>query len=204
MSNKVNYQIADELIPAVNMMIFVGSVTLIFGFLGCCGAIRENRYFLTVFFKGLLIMFIILLAVGVLGVIARTASGQKMVKKHMKQLLPLSKQPQDVQESFQAVEISGFCCGFFDGLDWGNSTAVPNSCNCTDASRNCTMLDGREIYSTPCMTHIMTWLDQMSSSLVGIAFAFGVLMLVGMAFSLALFYQIGNKKKSIISMSQMA
>lgn len=199
LSNKADYQITDKLIPAIKMMIFIGSVTLILGFFGCCGAIRENRYLLALFFKGLLILFIILLVVGVLGVLSRTASAQEMVKKHMNQLLPLSEQPQEVQESFQKVEIAGFCCGFFDGhLDWGNSTVVPNSCNCTDTSRNCTILDGREIYSTPCMTYLMTWLDRVSSSVVGIAFAFGILMVVGMAFSLALFYQIGGKKRSVI------
>lgn len=88
---------------------------------------------------GLLTMFIMLLAVGVLGASSRSEEAQQLVRRHMQQLLPLSEQPKEIQESFQNVEREGFCCGFFAGhLDWGNSTVVPNSCNCTDTSRNCT------------------------------------------------------------------
>lgn len=198
-SNKADYQITDELLPAINLLIFIGAVTLIFGFLGFCGAIRENRCLLALFFLGLLAMFLMLLAVGALGAISRTAAAQELVKEHMKQLLPLSEQPKEVQESFQKVERTGLCCGLFVGhLDWGNSTVVPNSCNCTDTSRNCTVLDGREIYATPCMTHIMTWLDRVSHSLMGTAFAFGILMILGMTFSSVLFCKIMTSKGSII------
>lgn len=198
-SNQADYQITEQHLPAVNLLIFIGAVTLIFGFLGCCGAIRENRCLLALFFLGLLTMFLMLLAVGSLGAVSRTAAAQELVKKHMRQLLPLSEQPKEIQESFQNVERAGFCCGVLDGhLDWGNSTVVPNSCNCTDASRNCTDLDGREIYSTPCMTYIMTWLDRVSDSLIGTAIAFGLLMFLGMIFSLVLLCQIVLKKRSII------
>lgn len=198
-NNKVDYQITDDLLPAINLLIFVSAVTLIFGFLGYCGAIRDNRCLLALFFVGLLSIFLMMLAVGALGVISRTPAAQEVVKEHMKQLLPLSEQPKEVQESFQKVEMTAFCCGFFVGhLDWGNSSMVPNSCNCTDTSRNCTVLDSREVYSTPCMTYIMTWLDRVSDSLMGTAFSFGVLMILGMIFSLVLLCQFRGSKNSII------
>lgn len=189
---RADYQITDELLPGIDLLIFIGAVTLVFGFLGCCGAIRESRCLLALFFTGLLCMFLMLLAVGVLGAISRTAAAQALAKERMKTLLPLSERPRSVQESFQKVEQTGKCCGLFVGhLDWGNSSAVvPNSCNCTDTSRNCTVLDGREIYTTPCMSHIMTWLDRVSDSLMGTAFAFAALMILGMALSLILGYQI--------------
>lgn len=198
-NNKVDYQITDDLLPAINLLIFVSAVTLIFGFLGYCGAIRDNRCLLALFFVGLLSIFLMMLAVGALGVISRTPAAQEVVKEHMKQLLPLSEQPKEVQESFQKVEMTAFCCGFFVGhLDWGNSSMVPNSCNCTDTSRNCTVLDSREVYSTPCMTYIMTWLDRVSDSLMGTAFSFGILMILGMIFSLVLLCQFRGSKNSII------
>lgn len=189
-NNKADHQVTDELLPTVKLLIFVGAVTLIFGFLGCCGAIREHRCMLALFFLGLLMMFIMLLGVGVLGALSRSEEAQELARRHMQQLLPLSEQPKEIQESFQNVEREGFCCGFFAGhLDWGNSTEVPNSCNCTDTSRNCTELDGREIYSTPCMKYIVTWLDRVSDTVMGIAFGFGILMILGMIFSLVLLSQ---------------
>ncbi|XP_035862213.1 tetraspanin-8-like [Sander lucioperca] len=196
--NKADYQMTDELLPALNLLIFIGAMTLIFGFLGCCGAFRENRCLLILFFLGLLAMFLMLLAVGVLGAVSRTEAAQELAREHMEQLLPLSEQPKEVQEEFQKLEMSGFCCGLSEGyLDWGNPTVVPDSCNCTDTSRNCMVLDEREIYSTPCMTYIMTWLDRVSDSLMGIAFGFGILMILGMVFSLVLICQIRNGKNCI-------
>uniref|UniRef100_A0A8C9YJJ3 Tetraspanin n=1 Tax=Sander lucioperca TaxID=283035 RepID=A0A8C9YJJ3_SANLU len=160
--NKADYQMTDELLPALNLLIIIGAVTLIFGFLGCCGAFRENRCLLILFFVGLVLMLCMLLAVGALGAITRTEATQELVMEHMEQLLPLRY------------------------LDWGNATVVPDSCNCTDTSRNCMVLDEREIYSTPCMTYIMTWLDKVSDSLMGIAFGSGILIILGMIFSLVL------------------
>ncbi|XP_032374952.1 tetraspanin-8-like [Etheostoma spectabile] len=191
--NKTDYQTTDELLPALNLLIIIGAVTLIFGFLGCCGAFRENRCLLILFFVGLVLMLFMLLAVGALGAITRTIAVQELVMEHMEQLLPLSQQPKEVQEEFQDLERSGFCCGLFEGyLDWGNATVVPDSCNCTDTSMNCIVVDEREIYSTPCVTYIMTWLEKVSDSLVGIAFGFGILIILGMIFSLVLLCQIRN------------
>lgn len=36
-------QIATESLPGVDLMIAIGVIILVLGFLGCCGAIRENR-----------------------------------------------------------------------------------------------------------------------------------------------------------------
>lgn len=166
--NKADYQLTDELLPGINLLIFVGAVTMIFGFLGFCGAIRENRCLL---------------------------AAQALVKENMQQLLPLSDQTKEVQESHQAVERNGFCCGLFDGhLDWGSSTMVPDSCNCTDTSRNCTALGGREVYSTPCMTYVMTWMDRTSDTLIGTAVTFGVLMILGMILSLVMMCRIVRER----------
>ncbi|XP_034730557.1 tetraspanin-8-like [Etheostoma cragini] len=191
--NKTDYQMTDELLLALNLLIFIVAVTLIFGFLGCCGAFRENRCLLILFFVGLVLMLFMLLAVGALGAITRTEAVQELVMGHIKQLLQLSEQPKEVQEEFQDLERSGFCCGVFDGyLDWENATLVPDSCNCTNTSMNCLVLDEREIFSTTCMTYIVRWLEKVSDTLLGIAFGFSILIILGMIFSLVLLCQIMN------------
>ncbi|KAM9352855.1 tetraspanin-8-like [Symphorus nematophorus] len=198
-NSKEDHQMTEEHLTGVNLLIVISGVTMIFGFLGFFGAMRETRCLLVLFFLGLLTMFLMLLAVGALGAVSRSEAAQEVMKEHVKQLLPLSEQPKEVQESFQKVERAAFCCGFFVGhLDWGNSTVVPNSCNCTDTSRNCTDLDGREIYSTPCMTSIMTHINGVSDSLMWTAFGFGILMILGMAFSLVLLCSCKRSKNSII------
>ncbi|XP_034552983.1 tetraspanin-8-like [Notolabrus celidotus] len=198
-NNQADYQITDEILPGVDLLIYVSAVTLIFGFLGSYGAITENRCLLGLFFLGLLKMFILLLAVAVLGAVSRTDEAQEAVEKHLKQFVPLIAQIEDIQRSFQDLERNGFCCGMFVGhLDWGNSTVVPSSCNCTDTTKNCTMLDGRAIYSTPCMVYMMTWMDRVSVSVMGAAFGLGGLMILGMVFSLVLICKTTYDKGSII------
>ena len=198
-SHKVDYQVTSDLLPPINLLVFVGAVTMILGFLGCCGAVREDRCLLTLFFVGLLAVLFMMLAVGVLGALSRTEAAQEVVKEHLKELLPLSGAPEDVQEAVQQLQTHGFCCGFFAGpLDWGNSTLVPDSCNCTDSSRNCTVLDGRSVYSTPCMAYLMTWCDRLSHALIVVACGFGFLMILGMVFSSVVCFQVCAKKGSVI------
>ncbi|XP_062255316.1 tetraspanin-8-like [Platichthys flesus] len=197
--NRVDYQITDDVLPAINLLVFVGAVTMILGFLGCCGAVREDRCLLTLFFVGLLALLFMMLAVGVLGALSRTEAAQEVVKEHLKELLPLSGAPKDVQESFQQLERNGFCCGFFVGpLDWGNSTVVPDSCNCSDTSRSCTALGGRQVYATPCMRYLMTWYDRLSHTLIAVACGFGSLMILGMVFSSVVCFQVCVKKGSVV------
>lgn len=199
-NNIADYQISQDLVPAVNLLLCVSAVTVLFGFLGCCGAIREGQCLLTLFFNGLLMMFITLLAVGALGAVLRTEAAQDIVKENLKELIPLSQLPGELQELFRMLEMSGHCCGLFVGhLDWGNKlSSVPNSCSCTDTSKKCMELDGREVYSTPCLTYIMTWLDRVSDSVMWTALSFGALMILGMAFSLALMCQIWIRKASVV------
>uniref|UniRef100_A0A3Q1FEX9 Tetraspanin n=1 Tax=Acanthochromis polyacanthus TaxID=80966 RepID=A0A3Q1FEX9_9TELE len=141
--NRADHQIIDDLLPAIDLVLFIGVGAMIFGCLDHCATIRKNRCPLALFFLGLLTMFVMLLAVGVLGAISRTAAAQELVRERMEQFLPLSEQPEDFQESFGQVERTSFCCGFFAGhLDWGNSMVVPNSCDCIDTSVNCMVLDG--------------------------------------------------------------
>jgi CD9 antigen len=46
-------------------LIIVGSIIMVLGFLGCCGAIRESQCMLALFFVALFIIFAALLAVGI-------------------------------------------------------------------------------------------------------------------------------------------
>lgn len=36
-------QLTNETIPGVDLMIAIGVIIMVLGFLGCCGAIKENR-----------------------------------------------------------------------------------------------------------------------------------------------------------------
>ncbi|XP_071754184.1 tetraspanin-8-like isoform X1 [Centroberyx gerrardi] len=184
-------KITSEAVPGIDLMIAIGVIIMVLGFLGCCGAIRENRCMLLMFFIGLLIIFILLLAAGILGAVDENKA-KDLVKEHLADLVPLKDQPADVQTDLQKLEEELKCCGVVNGpSDWGNS--VPSSCDCKDTSQTCEAVGGRQVYATPCTTFIISFMEKNMVVVLGIAFAIAILMIFGMAFAMTLYCQIGRK-----------
>ncbi|XP_038833982.1 tetraspanin-8-like [Salvelinus namaycush] len=177
--NKIMYEAG----PFVDLQIAVGVIIMVLGFLGCCGAIKENRCMLILFFIGLLHIFILLLIVGILGAVGEKEVRRKPweLSERRRKLLPLRDQNLEVQTYLQKLQVEAKCCGLINGpSDWGYT--VPCSCDCVDTTQVCQSADGRKVYSTPC-------------SFMGkpAAFSSAVLMLFGMAFTMTLYCQIRKR-----------
>ncbi|XP_029018823.1 tetraspanin-9 isoform X2 [Betta splendens] len=187
-TNNAN-QITSGYLPGADLMIAIGVIIMVLGFLGCCGAIRENRCLLLLFFISLLIIFILLLAAGILGAIGQKQV-ENWVKEQMDNLNPLSGQPAEVVSDLEKIQIQLHCCGLLNGpSDWGSS--IPSSCNCNSTVANC----GNNVYyTTPCATKVITLMKNSMVIVLGIAFAIAVLLIFGMAFSMVLYCQIGRKE----------
>lgn len=186
--SKGGNKITDEALPAVDLMIAIGVIIMVLGFLGCCGAIRENRCMLLLFFIALLLIFILLLAAGILGAV-RGRNAKEWVLEPLKKLLPLSSQPQDVKDDLEKLQTELKCCGLINGpSDW---SPVPSSCRCngTDSSP----CNSNGVYSTPCSDKIIELIEQNLTVVIGIAFAIAILLIFGMVFAMILYCQIGRK-----------
>ncbi|XP_030634550.1 tetraspanin-8-like [Chanos chanos] len=188
--SKDENKITDMAVPGIDLLIAIGVIIMVLGFLGCCGAIRENRCMLLLFFIGLLIIFILLLAAGILGAVGEEKS-KAWIRTELEKLMPLSEHP-DIHTDLQTFETKAKCCGLLNGPeDWG--TAVPSSCDCQDDAKECkSVASGKRVYSTPCITRVTEFIEQHLTVALGIAFAIAILMLFGMAFSMALYCQIGK------------
>ncbi|KAL4641463.1 tetraspanin-8-like [Arapaima gigas] len=188
--SKDGNKITNLAIPGIDLLIAIGAIIMVLGFLGCCGAIRENRCMLLLFFIGLLLIFILLLAAGILGAVEGKST--EWIKQELGNMMPLPNQPADVQKDVQALETQGKCCGLINGpQDWGSS--IPGSCNCTDTSAQCGIVSGKNVYTTPCAEFVIKYIKQHLTIALGIAFAIAVLMLFGMSFAMTLYCQIGKK-----------
>lgn len=193
--SKDSTKILGESIPGVDLLIAIGVIIMVLGFLGCCGAIKENKCMLMLFFVGLLLIFILLLAAGILGAVGEDKS-KDWIKEQLNNLLPLSDQPESTQTDIQTLEVEGKCCGLINGpQDWGSK--VPSSCDCKDASAGCKVVTGdKNVYSTPCAEFVTTLVKKNLTVALGIAFGIAVLMLFGMIFSMVLYCQIGKAETS--------
>ncbi|XP_048881328.1 tetraspanin-8-like [Brienomyrus brachyistius] len=176
------------------LLIAVGVVIMIFGFLGCCGAIRESRCMLLLFFIGLLVIFSLLLTAGILGVTEKDKC-MNWIREKLEKLNPLENMTDSVQTDLQAVQEKGKCCGLVKGYtDWGTK-GIPNSCDCKEESYKCVNVsEYRMVYETPCVEFVKTYLKQHLAVVLGVAFAIAVLMLFGMIFAMTLCCQIGKKE----------
>ncbi|KAK5849406.1 hypothetical protein PBY51_009051 [Eleginops maclovinus] len=185
--NKDGNEITNESLPGIDLMIAIGVIILVLGFLGCCGAIRENRCMLLLFFISLLIIFILLLAAGILGAVE-----EKKVKNWMKERLtkftPLSSQPANVIEDLEKLQKELKCCGLVKGpSDW---TKIPDSCRCNATESDCV---NNSVYKENCSDKIISLMEQHMEVVLGIAFAIAILLIFGMVFAMILYCQISRK-----------
>ncbi|XP_061617764.1 tetraspanin-8-like [Phyllopteryx taeniolatus] len=185
--NKDGNSITDESLPGIDLLIAVGVIIMVLGFLGCCGAIKENRCLLILFFASLLLIFILLLAAGILGAVGEKKV-KEWVKERLQKFMPLSSQPENVRKDLDKLQEELKCCGLVNGpSDWD---VVPDSCRCAPGEPEC---GATALYSTPCSVRIVGLLEKHMEVVIGIAFAIAILLIAGMVFSMILYCQIGKR-----------
>ncbi|XP_039617866.1 tetraspanin-8-like [Polypterus senegalus] len=67
-------------------MIGIGAIITVLGFLGCCGAVQESRCMLLLFFSGLMIIFLLFVAVGIMGALNKPEIYRDDVKNEQKKI----------------------------------------------------------------------------------------------------------------------
>lgn len=184
---------------ALNILIAVGSIIMIMGFLGCCGAVKESRCMLLLFFIGLLLILILQVASGILATVFRSESSRLLNEtfhENVRYLRENTNQGKEFQEGMIAFQKQFKCCGLVDGAaDWGNNfLKASESCKCENtAGSSCTSYLGQPVYSETCLTFLKDIVEKHITIVIGIAFGLAVIEVIGLVFSMVLFCQIGNK-----------
>lgn len=116
---------------AANMCIAVGVIVMIVGFVGCCGAIKENGCMLLIFFFLLAIIFILELAAGILGFVYQSQV-QEYVTSDLQNGLVNYETEEGLQEAWDRLQPELECCGVESFGDWVNASfpagQFPDSC----------------------------------------------------------------------------
>ncbi|XP_062913785.1 tetraspanin-8-like [Mobula hypostoma] len=180
----------SEFYTAMDVLIAVGAIIMVLGFLGCCGAIRESKCMLLLFFIGLLLILVIQIAAGVLGVTYQSQT-ESTLKERFKALIPLDNQAEDVKKDVAALQETYKCCGLLQGYqDWAK---IPPSCNCKDEDKNeCTQAGGRQVWAKSCTAKLASALQKNLVIVAGVAFGLAVIELLGLIFSMILYCQINK------------
>ncbi|KAJ7405703.1 hypothetical protein WISP_138052 [Willisornis vidua] len=178
-------EIDSSLFAGVDLLIAVGSIIMVLGFLGCCGAVKESRCMLLLFFIGLLLILILQVVGGILGAVYRSQVETSLNKTLIDSVNALQGSTQDhkvFQEKFQKFERKNQCCGLLKGPeDWGNNFNNPSGsskiCECdpkTSPKDLCDLFQKRFVYKTPCGKVIIKYLKDHLVIIMGIAFGLAV------------------------------
>ncbi|XP_076776372.1 tetraspanin-8 [Arvicanthis niloticus] len=181
---------------AVNILIAVGAIIMVLGFLGCCGAIKESRCMLLLFFIGLLLILLLQVAAGILGATFKSQTNRilnETLYENAKLLSETSNEAKEFQKAMIVLQTELKCCGLDRGAaDWGNNFKdAKESCQCTGS--NCDNYEQNSVYPTTCVSPIKDLIEKNFIIVIGVAFGLAVIEILGLVFSMVLYCQIGSK-----------
>lgn len=184
---------------AVNILIAVGAIIMVLGFLGCCGAVKESRCMLLLFFIGLLLILFLQVAAGILGATFKSESNRLLnetLHENVKLLTQTTEEAKKFQEAMISFQTEFKCCGLVKGAeDWGaNFNEAQESCKCTEApDSQCSYYGGYKVNTQTCLSLIKDLVEKNIIIVIGVAFGLAVIEILGLVFSMVLYCQIGNK-----------
>ncbi|XP_059150676.1 CD9 antigen-like isoform X2 [Physella acuta] len=157
---------------AAYVLIAIGFLIMVIGFLGCCGAIRENQCLLATFFLFLFIIFATLLGFGIWAAVARQ-NFKDITADMLKEGVEKYYEDSNQKAFMDTIQTSFHCCGWDKGIaDYGVPSELPN----------CAL----ETFTKPCNDALYSWLESRLIIIAGIAIGIAVVMILGMIFSMVL------------------
>uniref|UniRef100_UPI00398F8462 leukocyte surface antigen CD53-like n=1 Tax=Pristiophorus japonicus TaxID=55135 RepID=UPI00398F8462 len=178
-------------LSVANILIIVGSITMVLAFLGCMGAIKENKCLLLSFF---IVLLLILLTEVTAAIVLFFYENQidtyieGDMKLGMKKLQ--SENITGIREAWDKIQIQLKCCGVINSTDWGN--VVPKSC-CMETPGPC---HSPNYFQKGCYGLVRDWFES-NFLIIGIAIiCVSIIQVLGMSFSMTMYCQISNNYKS--------
>jgi len=155
------------------ILIVVGVLVMIIGFLGCCGAIRESQCMLATFFVFLFIIFAVLLAAGIWAIIAKDDL-KESVTKTLEESVRKYNTDNASKVFMDNVQNNFKCCGSSKGgEDYRHfDLDAPESCG--------------KNQKQSCDDKLFEYFRDNLVIIAGVAIGIGVVMLLGMVFSMML------------------
>uniref|UniRef100_A0A8C7J7G3 Tetraspanin-9 n=1 Tax=Oncorhynchus kisutch TaxID=8019 RepID=A0A8C7J7G3_ONCKI len=149
-------------LSAANLVIAIGAIVMVTGFLGCLGAIKENKCLLLSFF---IVLLIILLAELILLILFFVYSDKvsENAKQDLKDGLSLYNTDNNVglRNAWNIIQAEWKCCGVVGYTDWHEALkekVVPDRC-CQEHYQECGRNSTNMFWTRGCYEKVEEWLD---------------------------------------------
>ncbi|NWX36181.1 CD82 protein, partial [Notiomystis cincta] len=193
------------------ILIGVGALTMLMGFLGCLGAVNEIRCLLGLYFTCLMIILLTQIAA------ALVIYFQKgMLKVELSDIVtdlienydPSSEKKRNLQDAWDYVQIQIACCGWTGPKEWEGNEILRNKSNteypCSCSNRSKDLVEGRgfcnlddpvngtatsadwPVHEQGCMDGVEQWLKDNLGIILGVCTGVAVIELLGMILSISL------------------
>ncbi|XP_018554067.1 tetraspanin 35 [Lates calcarifer] len=182
------------------LLIAIGALLVVIGFLGCCGAVRESKCMLLLFFIIVLVVFIAEVAGAVVILVFRPLADELVQKVGTAAVNNIRKdygKNADVTGLWNTTMSTLKCCGFYNSSDFEGSPYFvdhnrqypPQCCPGMNYPCNQTMADSVTTI-TGCFPKIMQLIDDNTVVIVAVALGIAVLEICAMAVSMILYCRI--------------
>ncbi|XP_068606218.1 tetraspanin 35 [Brachionichthys hirsutus] len=185
------------------LLIALGVLLLVIGFLGCCGAVKESRCMLLLFFIIVLLVFIAEVAGAVVILVFRPLAEELINKIGVAAVANLKTEygrSPDVTGLWNTTMDTLKCCGFYNSSDFvgspyyvDHSQQYPPQC-CPGMNDPCnTMVADNDTTITGCFPKIKALIDDNTVVIVGVALGIAALEICAMAVSMILYCRIKSR-----------
>ncbi|KAJ8396668.1 hypothetical protein AAFF_G00015060 [Aldrovandia affinis] len=184
------------------ILIGVGSMSMLMGFLGCIGAVYEIRCLLGLYFTCLLLILIAQVTAAVLIYFQRDLLKNEMSSIVNKIIVEYGSENKTTEQAWDYIQRTIHCCGWTGPGNWSENVQIKNStqflyaCSCRNASLPGVFLKDSglcealspdlPVYTTGCMASVESWLLSNSGVILGICIGVAVIELLGMILSMCL------------------
>ncbi|XP_026215963.1 tetraspanin-1-like [Anabas testudineus] len=195
----------SQLANITYLLIAVGAVLLIIGFLGCCGAIRESRCMLLTFFIIVLIIFLIEVAGAVVLLVFQGLADKLLQDLEEEVRASIQKNygnSESVTSLWNATMEEFKCCGYRNYTDFDNSPfydkhggVYPYTCCnatintedvCSSNIAHISMIDG-------CFDKLLQLIEDNAVIIAAVALGIAALEIAAMVVSMVLYSHVGSK-----------
>ncbi|KAM4592274.1 CD82 antigen-like isoform 2-T2 [Odontesthes bonariensis] len=187
---------------ACYILIGVGAFSMLMGFVGCLGAIYENRCLLGLYFTCLLLILIAQITAGALMYFQKDVMNDEMSKIVAKVLDNYPGNNSTTEQAWDFIQRNMECCGWTGRQDWSGNQVISNSsqmlfpCSCQNASLASGNFSGSgfceaqtpdwPVYDTGCAASAEEWLITNVGVVLGICLGVAFIELLGMILSVCL------------------
>ncbi|KAJ8345167.1 hypothetical protein SKAU_G00293600 [Synaphobranchus kaupii] len=180
------------------LLIAVGAVLLVIGFLGCFGAVRESKCMLMLFFILVLVIFIAQVAGAIVILIFQplvagliNAIGNEVVKSIQ---IGYGRDP-DLTGVLNTTMEGLMCCGFYNYSDFTNSPFTNETekypVPCCGGSL-CSQAEANQLNITGCLNRVVELINENTVVLGAVALGIGALEIAAMTVAMIMYCQIGK------------